>query len=416
MFLPRAELLLIRAEPWPTLDARPQPLVYDRGMTRILTPSFWPLQLLGWSGYALISILSALAHGKEPRYLTVVLTATLTGLVLTTALHFLLKRIWQWPPGKLIAILLPVFIAIAVCLGLVTAFAIEAYCPETCKPANWLGYLAYSASAAYITLSWIALWFGIRMQRAFSDERKRTLLAKAQAQEAQIKMLRYQLNPHFLFNTLNAISTLVLDSRNNVAERMLGALSRFLRYTLDQEPQQHVTLKRELEILQLYLSIEQMRFAERLRLDFQIDPQIEAALLPSLILQPIVENAIKYAVAKCEQGCTLSLRAAKVTESGTDFLQIEFMDDGPGCARLELGLDHGVGLRNTSERLQTLYGDQHVFSVKNRPEGGVRVRLRIPLQGVFSNAQAAAGELPEKKRVLDNGIELAHARIVEVNP
>ena len=145
------------------------------------------MQLLGWSGYALISILSALAHGKEPRYLTVVLTATATGLALTTALHFLLKRIWQWPPGKLIAVLLPVFVAIAVCLGLVTAFAIEAYCPETCKPANWLGYLAYSASAAYITLSWIALWFGIRMQRAFSDERKRTLLAKAQAQEAQIK-------------------------------------------------------------------------------------------------------------------------------------------------------------------------------------------------------------------------------------
>lgn len=412
MPLPRAEVLLIRAESWPTTGATRRPLDYDRWMTRLITPSFWPLQLLGWSGYALISFLSALAHGKELRYSTVVLTAAATGLVLTTALHFLLKRIWQWPPGKLMAVLLPVFAMIAVCLGLVTAFAIEAYCPETCKPENWLGYLAYSATAAYITLSWIALWFGIRMQRAFSDERKRTLLAKAQAQEAQIKMLRYQLNPHFLFNTLNAISTLVLDSRNSVAERMLAALSRFLRYTLDQAPQQQVTLKQELEILQLYLGIEQMRFAERLRLDFQIDPQIEQALLPSLILQPIVENSIKYAVAKREEGCTLTLRAHKVAESGTDFLQIEFMDDGPGCARLDQGLEHGVGLRNTSERLQTLYGAQHYFSVKNRPEGGVRVLLRMPLQGLISPTQAAG--LPVKTRLGDTDAKLAHARVAEL--
>lgn len=367
-------------------------LDYDRGMTRLITPSFWPLQLLGWSGYALISFLSALAHGKELRYLTVVLSAATAGLLMTTALHYLLKRIWLWPLGQLVAVLIPVFVTIAVCLGLVTAFAIEAYCPETCKPANFLGYLAYSASAAYIALSWIALWFGIRLQRAYSDERKRALLARAQAQDAQLKMLRYQLNPHFLFNTLNAISTLVLDSQNAVAERMLAALSRFLRYTLDQDPQQHVTLKRELEILKLYLGIEQMRFAERLRLDFQIDASVEQVMVPSLILQPIVENAIKYAVAKREQGCTLSLRASTVPEGGLDYLQIEFTDDGPGCPGLGLQQDHGVGLRNTRERLHTLYGEQHEFVVANRPEGGVRVLLRIPLRAIVPVATSMGAE------------------------
>lgn len=407
MSSPSAELTLRHAEPSSGQATRRWPLDYDRAMTRLLTPSFWPLQLLGWAGYALISFLSALAHGKELRYLTVVLTAATAGLLMTTALHFLLRRIWQWPLGKLVAVLIPVFAAIAVCLGLVTAFAIEAYCPETCKPANFLGYLAYSASAAYIALSWIALWFGIRLQRAYSDERKRTLLARAQAQEAQLKMLRYQLNPHFLFNTLNAISTLVLDSQNAVAERMLAALSRFLRYTLDQDPQQQVTLKRELEILQLYLGIEQMRFAERLRLDFQIDRAVEQVLVPSLILQPIVENAIKYAVAKVEQGCTLSLRASKVHESGVDYLQIEFTDDGPGCAGLDLHQDHGVGLRNTRERLQTLYGAQHEFIVGNRPEGGVRVLLRIP-QRALSNIAATSKDA--ESRPMGRELELAHAR------
>ena len=407
MSSPSAEWSFRRAEASTGTGPTAWPLVYDRGMTRIVTPSFWPLQLLGWSGYALISFLSALAHGKELRYLIVVLTVATAGLLMTTALHFVLKRIWQWPVGKLIAVLAPCFIGIAVSLGLVSAFAIEAYCPETCKPANFLGYLAYSASAAYIALSWIALWFGIRLQRAYSAERKRTLLARAQAQEAQLKMLRYQLNPHFLFNTLNAISTLVLDNRNAVAERMLAALSRFLRYTLDQDPQQQVTLKRELEILQLYLGIEQMRFAERLRLDFQIDPQVENVLLPSLILQPIVENSIKYAVAKCEQGCTLALRANKVSESGAEYLQIEFTDDGPGCPGLDLHKDHGVGLRNTRERLQTHYGAQQRFVVANRPEGGVRVLLTIPLQG-FGNP-APRKDAPERS-FEPHDLELAHVR------
>jgi LytS/YehU family sensor histidine kinase len=341
-----------------------------------IRPTFWPLQLLGWTGYFIISLLSALAHGKDLRYYSVVLSVTVTGMVLTTLLHVVLRRIWQYSAGKLLSILLPMFLVIVLTIGMVTALAIERYCPLECKPSSVLGYFGYSGVAAYIVLAWIAFWFGIRLQGAYSDERKRTLMAQAQAHDAQLKMLRYQLNPHFLFNTLNAIATLVLDRSNEVAERMLAALSRFLRYTLDQEPQQKVPLKRELEILDLYLRIEQMRFAERLRLDFKVDSEVENALVPSLILQPLVENAIKYAVAKKEQGCTLSLRARKAH----NMLELEFMDDGPGCAELALQAGVGVGLRNSRERLNTLYGSSHQFRVENRLEGGVRVAMSIPFQ------------------------------------
>lgn len=339
---------------------------------------FWPLQLMGWTGYLALHFSSGMAHGKEIEYLSVSVTSAIAGLVLTMPLHWLYQRIWTLPMPAMLLRAVPVFVAIVVTMSVVYAFAVQTYCPVECTPKSALGYVAFSGFTSYIILSWSALWFGIRNSRALNEARERTLAAQSQANLAQLKMLRYQLNPHFLFNTLNAISTLVLEKENPTAERMLGALSRFLRYTLDQEPQQKVSLQRELEVLDLYLSIEKMRFPERLRLDFQIAPEARAALVPSLFLQPLVENAIKYAVAKREQGCTLSLRA----HAHEDWLELEFCDDGPGSPAFAPGAPEprGVGLRNTRERLATLYAHRQRLSVENRPEGGVRVRITLPLE------------------------------------
>ncbi len=122
-------------------------------------------------------------------------------------------------------------------------------------------------------------------------------------------MLRYQLNPHFLFNTLNAISTLVLDNQNRTANLAVSRLSEFLRYTLDQDPMKKVTLRQELDALNLYLGIEKLRFGDRLRLEFDVDERAESALVPSLLLQPLVENAMKYAIAPREQGGAVTVIA-----------------------------------------------------------------------------------------------------------
>ena len=340
---------------------------------------FWVLQIAGWVGFLAVHFLTGMAHGQHISYLSVSISSAVGGAIVTWPLHLLYQRIWHLPPLRLALIALPAFVAIVAAMSVIYAGAIENYCPDECKPASFLGYVAYSGFTAYVILSWSALWFGIRSSRALAEARERTLAAQSQANLAQLKMLRYQLNPHFLFNTLNAIATLVLEGANGTAERMLGALSRFLRYTLDQDPQQRVPLKREMEVLDLYLKIEKMRFEDRLMLDFDVDPAAASALVPSLILQPLVENAIKYAVAKAEHGCRIAIRARVTGE----WLELELTDDGPGSPSFAPGAPApaGVGLRNTRERLATLYGERQRLNVENRPEGGVRVRITLPFEG-----------------------------------
>ena len=189
-------------------------------------------------------------------------------------------------------------------------------------------------------------------------------------------MLRYQLNPHFLFNTLNAISTLVLDNRNATANSAVTGLSEFLRYTLDQDPMKKVTVAQELDALNLYLNIEKLRFSERLRLNYAIEAGAASMLMPSLLLQPLIENAIKYAVSPREQGGEIRI-GAHVTGG---MLQLEVADDGPGmidATRLANG--RGVGIRNTRERLQVLYGNKGTVAVSNT-DPGLRVSLTFPAE------------------------------------
>jgi LytS/YehU family sensor histidine kinase len=228
----------------------------------------------------------------------------------------------------------------------------------------------------------VGLYFGFKYYESMQLQREAALRSSALAQEAQLKMLRYQLNPHFLFNTLNAISTLILDNRNATANSAVTGLSEFLRYTLDQDPMKKVTVAQELEALNLYLSIEKMRFGERLQLDFVIDDGAANVLMPSLLLQPLIENAIKYAVSPRESGGRIRV-AAHVTGG---MLQLEVADDGPGmvdAARIANG--RGVGIRNTRERLQVLYGDKGGVSVMNT-EPGLRVALTFPAERAVTPA------------------------------
>ena len=229
----------------------------------------------------------------------------------------------------------------------------------------------------YLLLSWSGLYFGIKFSRQLQQQKEAALKAYAMAHEAQLKMLRYQLNPHFLFNTLNAISTLVLDGKAQTANGMVGSLSAFLRYSLDSDPVQRVSLAQEIEATNQYLGIEQLRFGERLRVRMDITPEARAALVPSLILQPLIENAVKYAVARGEQGGAIEIDARR----DGDQLAITLRDDGPGCVDFtERKNGHGVGLANTRERLSVLYGARQQFSIANRAPHGVEVRIRLPFE------------------------------------
>ncbi|HTE41786.1 MAG TPA: histidine kinase, partial [Steroidobacteraceae bacterium] len=209
-------------------------------------------------------------------------------------------------------------------------------------------------------------------------ERETSLRAMSLAQAAQMKMLRYQLNPHFLFNTLNAISTLVMDKQNDVANRIVTRLGNFLRYTLDQDPMKTVTLAQEVDALNLYLEIETMRFGSRLSVNINVDPAASNSPVPSLLLQPIIENAIKYAVAPREEGGRIEIAARVIQGATGDALQIHISDDGPGMtdtSRIDNG--RGVGLRNTRERLQVMYGKEGTIECTNISPG-LRIELQFP--------------------------------------
>ena len=338
---------------------------------------FWVLHLGGWLAYFGLGYLSAVAHGKPAGYWVVPLTAAITGATVTWGLRYLFHACWALPPRKLLAVMVVPILASSVVMDLVTRKVVLEFC-DTCAPTNRAAVVAYALGYIYVVLAWVGLYLGIKFYRQLQDETRRALAARSIAHQAQLKMLRYQLNPHFLFNTLNAISTLILDRENGTANRMVQGLSAFLRHSLDNDPMQRVTLRQELDALTLYLEIEKMRFAERLRIETAVDEDCWRALLPSLLLQPLVENAIKYAVAKQIAGGLLRIEAQREGEQ----LLLRVVDDGPGCTSLQddqLPPGKGVGLRNTRERIQVLYGDAGGFTVRNR-ERGIEVTLRLPFE------------------------------------
>ena len=202
--------------------------------------------------------------------------------------------------------------------------------------------------------------------------------AMSMAQQAQLKMLRYQLNPHFLFNTLNAISTLILEQETQLANTMVGRLSRFLRYSLENDPMEKVTVAEEFEALRLYLDIEKVRFGERLQLHFDLPTQVREALMPSLLLQPLVENSIKYAIATAVKGGSIGVSAA--LDNGE--LVLAVADDGPGLD-MRVGRNAkggGVGLGNIRDRLSALYGEGQSFRLGATEPHGLTTTIRIPLE------------------------------------
>jgi LytS/YehU family sensor histidine kinase len=229
-----------------------------------------------------------------------------------------------------------------------------------------------------LLVAWTALYYSINYFLILEEQSDRLLRLEHQASSAQLAMLRYQLNPHFLFNTLNSISTLVLLKQTERANAMLSRLSSFLRYTLVNEPMGSVTVAQEVETLKLYLEIEKMRFEDRLRPRFEIDPAVSLARLPSLLLQPLVENAIKYAVTPQEEGADIEVAAKRVG----DRVLIRVKDSGPGAEDhwVKAQESTGVGLANIRDRLAQAYGSDQKFDTESNGSGGFSVTIEIPYQ------------------------------------
>jgi two-component system LytT family sensor kinase len=338
---------------------------------------FWSLHAGGWLAYGLTVYFGFLFYKPPAGIAPVIAIAATAGFVLSIPMRYIYRAVSRRSERWVI----PVVLATSYVTALALRIAINSACQHFLTPKDPFNSLFDLFQGAlistYLLLCWSGLYFGIKYYESKQQQQEAVLKAVTLAQEAQLKMLRYQLNPHFLFNTLNAISTLILDNQNRKANHAVMRLSEFLRYTLDQDPMKRVTLRQEIEALDLYLGTERLRFGDRLRLEYAIEGAALDALVPSLLLQPLLENALKYAISTREQGGMVRIEG----RTRGAMLEISVIDDGPGISHQSqpAGRRGGVGLRNARERLAVLYGDNYRFAVLNS-HPGLRIEMALPLE------------------------------------
>lgn len=357
---------------------------------------FWLLQVMGWLGISLLTYLSlSVPYDQyEWSYLAHNISQSALGFLLSLPLRYLYRAVWHWH----------IYIRLVVVLGAAMLFAfvwaalrLVLFMAMTGAGDLWADFGGWLFPSLFVFFTWAALYHGIkyyqflqreqevavRAESAQRQEALKRIQAEAETKEAQMQLLRYQLNPHFLFNTLNSVSALVTTARTDDANRMLLNLSKFLRFSLEQERVSLTTLQEELAALQLYLDIEKVRFSERLELVLDISTDAYRCEVPSLLLQPLVENSVKYAISKSKAGGTIQVTARvrdgslylAVEDSGAD--EDRFRDDAEQ-GRADTGV--GIGLQNVGQRLETLFGARaHCLSTSS-VLGGMRVEICIPAQ------------------------------------
>ncbi|MGB0473270.1 MAG: sensor histidine kinase [Porticoccaceae bacterium] len=349
---------------------------------------FWLLQIIGWFGLSLISFLSlTLWYDQQGTgYITHTILQSALGVIVSWPLRLLFHFFWN---DILIFRISSAIAGIIGCSLIWTILRISTFMSLTGEQDVWSDFGGWLFGSLLIFLCWVAFYHLVKyyqllqnqqqeLMQLVSDSQKeqlRRFQAESIAHEAQLKMLRYQLNPHFLFNTLNAISALVKVKESNKAHEMIVQLSKFLRYSLDNDPVHKVSLRQEIEATRQYLNIERTRFGSRLRLNFDVPAQLESVDVPSLILQPLVENAIKYGIAPYESGGQISI----IARTEGPYLFIEVIDTGPGIKGEKISIKSaGIGLTNTDERLKQFYGDDYELRLENTADGGLCVTLKIP--------------------------------------
>lgn len=342
---------------------------------------FWTLQIGGWLGYAVFVFLAIIQpqFGAE----NFNLTGQLLNLAIETLSGFSLS-FFQW---KLIQkiVHLPIkttlfwsFFSASV-LGLIfniiklSSFKVIVHDQRWNQAWDMLefgGWLAFSLATMFV---WTAMFFIMLYNTKLQKEHEMLLLAQTRAKDAQLQMLRYQINPHFMFNTMNAISTLIYKQENDKANDMLDKLCELMRYSLDKNNKSHSSIRKELELLALYVAIEKARFGSRLQFQQNIAPSCLSAQVPCMFLQPLLENSVKYAV---EPQVNASVVKLEIEQLGRKVV-IRLSDQGVAeNSKEKHGL--GIGLKNTKERLNTMFNGDVVMEFSSDPLQGSLLTIVIP--------------------------------------
>ena len=341
---------------------------------------FWTLQTVGWAGYMLDRYLSA-----EGRFFPVYFIYLVIACALTFAMRPVYRKVWRRKSAvRIIGLTIIVCSVIAAYLWLIFGEIVFAFVgirkfpvPEKMRLIDYLSdtfVVSLQHHKPFLFLSWSALYFGIKYWQSKRKEEENTLRAEALAKETELKMLRYQLNPHFLFNSLNSASALVSENPSR-AEKMINELSDFLRYSLVNTKNGTVKLKDEIEALRNYLNIEQVRFEEKLQVDFDIAPEAESFALPNFLLHPLVENAVKYGMLTSEMPLQINIKMQRKDKK----LRIEISNSGKWYNSESAISDGGgtnVGIENVRRRLEQFSPEKHRFETFEKG-GKVYVLLEI---------------------------------------
>jgi two-component system, LytTR family, sensor kinase len=340
-------------------------------------PTFWRLQALGWLGLYALSVLDALPytrHDPAALWIRIGSSAAVCGIFLLTSCFLrpicraLVNRSLSWFQLQVRA-----FAWSSLLGGTIAALAqfVATHFPQP----NWNDLISNYLRYTMLLMFWCNLYFSIKQWKRSIQEREDRVRAEADAREARLSALRYQLHPHFLFNSLNAVSTLAVEGDVAAATRMLAQVADLLRVTLDGKKPFEVTFAEEVTFTERYLAIEQTRLGHRLQVAMGIAADTLEAVVPSMLLQPVVENAVRHGIAPTVGGGRIAIRSELQDET----LRIMIHNTGPRRAGPCLTAG-GIGLANTTERLQTMYGPNHKFDLQWPETGGCQVLIEIPFR------------------------------------
>ncbi|WP_233280243.1 sensor histidine kinase [Rheinheimera mangrovi] len=341
---------------------------------------FWLCQCGGWAVYALLTALMIKIPSQEPWQVGLphLLLDSSFGFLLTLLLRSWYRRNSTRQVKEKILLHLPVVLLSCLVWTQWKWQTLQWLYGQPWQTMTWFDFGTWNSASLTMLLTWTALYYASKAIFETMEQRQKAAEAIHLAKEAQLKMLRYQLNPHFMFNSINSICTLILKQDNQHAVSMLEKLCDLLRYSLYTDPLAKVTVAEEIHILQTYFDVEQCRFRNKLNVSIVADDEVKNLLVPSLLLQPLAENAVKHGMKSSQQSYDISVSFSQ--QNGQ--LLIRMLDNGCGFSpQPESGtgsLSTGIGLQNCEERLALIYPNQSTLSFGNREQAGAWVQISIP--------------------------------------
>jgi len=343
-----------------------------------LFSSFWALQLVGWTLYGIliyVTFLTVVPPSGRFSLLQVKISRTVAGFLLTSVMRLFYRQI---PGNRPVSFIAPIILIGSFMFGSLWPFGetIGLWLMNPRKfgfEIDWTRYPVEVLDYSFTLIGWSALYFGIKYWQQWQAERERSLQAQALANHAQLNMLRYQLNPHFLFNALNSIRASI-DEDSQRAKRMVTEFSEFLRYSLLNDNSSMVTLREEIEAVRNYLAIEKIRFEDKLQVEFAVEPAAEDWRLPGFLIHPLVENAVKHGMTNNSLPLEIRLSARERDRS----LIVEVANTGRLQTTSESNKESGthIGLKNVRERLAKVFPGKSNLTLSDS-DGWIRAIIQI---------------------------------------